>query len=401
MLKFGVVFYGKLTNNGYNDQHSTQDYNANIIMLIKFEVSHFKSFEEKFVFDFEKTNDYQFNPECIKNGSVNKAIIYGANGSGKSNLGLAIFDIVSHLTDKSFEPDLYENYLNANSKNKLAEFKYVFKFEDNILEYSYAKSDINKFAYEYLKINNQRIISFDRDKDTNISINLKGAENLNTDIGKYKISIVKYVRNNSILNSNRVNDTFNKFIKFVDNMLFFRSVDHNIYLGLEIGNNNIESDIIDHDNVDDFEKFLNVAGIKCKLKVIDKNGKPALAFVFNEKTVSFSSIASTGTKSLGLFYFWLQRLRESNLVPFVFIDEFDAFYHHELSEIIVKELKNINAQTILTTHNTSIMTNDLMRPDCYFLMTPEKIKSLSKCTNRELRFAHNLEKMYKAEAFYV
>ena len=47
------------------------------------------------------------------------------------------------------------------------------------------------------------------------------------------------------------------------------------------------------------------------------------------------------------------------------------------------------------------MTNDLMRPDCYFLMDNRKILPLSECTEKELREAHNIEKIYKAGAFHV
>jgi hypothetical protein len=85
----------------------------------------------------------------------------------------------------------------------------------------------------------------------------------------------------------------------------------------------------------------------------------------------------------------------------VFIDEFDAFYHHELSNLIIRKLKETGTQFIVTTHNTSVMTNDLMRPDCYFLMDNRKILPLSECTEKELREAHNIEKIYKAGAFHV
>ena len=42
-----------------------------------------------------------------------------------------------------------------------------------------------------------------------------------------------------------------------------------------------------------------------------------------------------------------------------------------------------------------------MRPDCYYLMNTRKIRSLAQCTEKELREAHNIEKIYKAGAFYV
>ena len=125
-----------------------------------------------------------------------------------------------------------------------------------------------------------------------------------------------------------------------------------------------------------------------------------LAFDFNGKKLLMTEIMSTGTSALTLFYCWYQRIRK-NEVSFLFIDEFDAFYHHDLSKMIVETLKEIGVQFILTTHNTSILSNDLLRPDCYFLMNKKKIKSLSNSTDKELREAHNIEKMYKAGAFNV
>ena len=82
-------------------------------MLKKFRVSNFKSFEKDFEFDLSDINGYEFNKDCIKNGIVNNALIYGHNGVGKSNLGLAIFDIIGHLTDKNINENLYLPYLNA------------------------------------------------------------------------------------------------------------------------------------------------------------------------------------------------------------------------------------------------------------------------------------------------
>lgn len=85
---------------------------------------------------------------------------------------------------------------------------------------------------------------------------------------------------------------------------------------------------------------------------------------------------------------------------FVFIDEFDAFYHYELSEAVQKRLRGMTGvQIFTTTHNTDLMNNDLLRPDCYFLLENNGIKAISELTEKELRQAHNLQKMYKAGAF--
>ena len=140
--------------------------------------------------------------------------------------------------------------------------------------------------------------------------------------------------------------------------------------------------------------------MKCKLAVVDVIGGKTLAFDFGEKKILFSEIMSTGTSALMLFYCWYMQILE-NEVSFVFIDEFDAFYHHELSRMVINKLKETGVQFVVTTHNTSIMSNDLMRPDCYFLMNSSRILPLPKCTEKELREAHNIEKIYKAGAFYV
>lgn len=69
-----------------------------VIDMIKcFSVKGFKNFSEKITLDFSNVRDYRFNSRCLTNGLVSKSIVYGKNSVGKTNLGLAIFDIVSHL----------------------------------------------------------------------------------------------------------------------------------------------------------------------------------------------------------------------------------------------------------------------------------------------------------------
>jgi AAA15 family ATPase/GTPase len=370
-------------------------------MLKRLKVSNFKSFEKDFVFDLSDTNGYEFNQECIKNGLVNNALVYGHNGVGKSNLGLAIFDLVGHLTDKNINAEHYSHYLNALNGEPTAHFEFEFLFGIDHVIYEYKKSKINRPLFERFLINGIELASIDRNQSTIAQINFGGAETLNKEITNTGLSLLKYIKNNTILDDNDENKVFFTFYQFVNSMLFFRSLQENMYLGLETGSGNIQEDIISKGNVQDLENFLNRAGIECKLTIAKDLEKEIIAFDFSGKAISFYDIASTGTQSLTLFYFWLQRIREQSKVQFVFIDEFDAFYHHELSALIVEELKKTGIQFILTSHNTSIITNDLLRPDCYFLMTKDRIRSLSRSTPKELREAHNIEKMYKAGSFNV
>ena len=371
-------------------------------MLRKFRVSNFKSFEKDFELDLTQTKGYEFNKESIKNGIVNNALVYGHNGVGKSNLALAIFDIIEHLTDKQRNENAYRNYLNAYCNTKFATFYYEFFIDNKIISYEYKKTNYKTIIYEQLTIDNLAIITFDRINERSATIqHLKGAETLKTEIENDELSVLKYVKNNSDLEANDINKTFLALFSFVDKMLYFRSLLDRTYIGLDVGSKPILEDIIKNDNVKDFELFLNKAGIECKLAIVDDIDKKTIAFDFNEKKISFSEVASTGTNALALFYFWYQNIKNTSQVSFVFIDEFDAFYHHTLSTLIIEKLKETGVQFILTTHNTAVLTNDLLRPDCYFLMNKHNIKSLAKSTSKELREAHNIEKMYKAGSFYV
>ena len=370
-------------------------------MLAKIEISNFKNFKENFVFDLSNTSSFSFNQECIKNKVVNKAIVYGHNGSGKSNLGFAIFDLISHITDKEIVQDYYKNYFNADLNETKSKFSFEFRFDKNILEYSYTKSDYQTLISEELKINGKEYLYIDREKSSIFRTSAKGAKSLKKDIGDSNISIINYLSKNTILDDSKDNKIFSEFREFVNKMLYFRALDDKCYMGLEQGNHSIEHDIVERKNLTDFEKFLNDAGIVCKLiSQKDSFNKNKILFKFSNRELGFFEVASSGTKALALFYFWYQRLKEENSVSFLFIDEFDGFYHHSLSKTLVEKLKELeNTQVILTTHNTSIISNELLRPDCYFLMYPDRIRSLAKSTTKELREAHNIEKMYRAGFF--
>ena len=84
-------------------------------MLKKFTVINFKNFKTKLSFNLGNPSSYEFNDEILKDDCITKGIVYGINGSGKSNLALALFDIVLHLTDKERVLDRYYPYLNLNS----------------------------------------------------------------------------------------------------------------------------------------------------------------------------------------------------------------------------------------------------------------------------------------------
>jgi AAA15 family ATPase/GTPase len=370
-------------------------------MIYKFAVRNFKGFKDWIEIDFSDIKNYEFNPECVLNGVVKDAMIYGYNGVGKSNLGLAMFDIVSHLTDKERGVKKYKNYINADSSDDMAEFSYIFKFDDDYVDYQYGKKDMETIVYEKLSVNNKEIVSYDRRNDANAEITLAGTENLNYNINQLEISLLKYIKANTNLLETKESSLFYRLFLFVDNMLLFWQRDDRGYIGYETGRNDMLESIVNRDNFDDFKKFLKSAGLASNIYYKkDKTGEYSILYKFGNRDVDFWQTSSTGTHSLVLFYFWLQSFKSENQGPsLLFIDEFDAFYHLSLSKFVVEELKRNSCQVVLTTHNTGIMTNDLLRPDCYYLMYKDRIRSIASLTEKELRLGNNIEKMYRTGAF--
>lgn len=366
-------------------------------MLKKFSVENFKGFRDKITFDIGSPSNYNFNSEIIENGCVTKGIIYGINSSGKSNLGLAIFDIITHLTEKEKLLPSYDFYLNMSGRKLFAEFEYTFIFDDHELVYRYSKNDVNTLKNESVTIDGKELIFYDFMEHDGFTL-LKGSESLNTSIkSESPISRVKYVNSNSILADNLQNRIFKKFIDFVNRMLLFYSLDSRGYEGFMNGNESLAEGIVNSGKVQDFQKFLKESGIEYDLYGREIDGRKAIYCHFDNMDADFFKIASTGTRSLALFYYWYIRMQSAS---FVFIDEFDAFYHFELSESVQQHLKQIpGVQIFTTTHNTDLMSNNLLRPDSYFLLANNSIKAISELTKKELRQAHNLQKMYKAGAF--
>ncbi len=369
-------------------------------MLKKFTVTNFKNFRNKTVFDLGSPANYEFNCEAIKEGIVSKGILYGINGCGKSNLALAIFDIVIHLTDKQKLLDKYQFYLNLDEEKKEADFEYIFSFDGVEVVYRYSKTSPVSLVYEALEINGREVIRYDfARKEGHVS--LKGAETMRLsstlDDHDNRLSRVKYIMSNALLEDTAENRVFKEFIAFVDRMLMFYSLKENGYQGFHLGVDSITAGIIREGKEKEFESFLRSEGVDYNLVKINVNGSEELYCKFAHETVPFTVIASTGTLSLALFYYWYIKMASAS---FVFIDEYDAFYHFALSQHLVaclKELKDV--QILLSTHNTDLISNDILRPDAYFLINNGRIDSIDNLTSKELRRAHNIQKMFKAGSF--
>lgn len=372
-------------------------------MLKSLTVSNFKAFKEPVTIDLSTTGNYSFNTEAVKDGIVKTAVMYGKNASGKSSLGLAIFDIVGTLTDNYSSKENYANYENRYSKDMIISFEYTFSFNNKDVVYSYTKGRFKDILSEKLRINDKILVEYNRFNDKNkIDLNMKGAENTNLVLKQLKFSILRFIKSNVILAKNEENELFEKMYDFVGNMLLFWSLDTKGFVGYTpVSGQPIIEKIIKEDHFADLQKFFKDAGFEDELDHRIWNGSEQLMIKYgNDNTIDFNLAASSGMRSLLLVYYWLEDIADPKKCPsFIFIDEFDAFYHFELSYFIIERLKSYGCQVLLTTHNTSIFTNDLLRPDCYYICSKDKIVNAHNATLKELRYGHNLEKLYRGGTF--
>ena len=369
-------------------------------MLKRFEVENFKGFKNKIALDLT-AREYEFNKSVVKEGLVNKAIIYGKNGVGKSSLGIAIFDIILHLTDKERIPYPYLfNYLNLETGLPCAKFRYVFQFDDDEVIYEYEKTNSDNLISEKLYFNQTLVINYNYFKRKPRFVDKELSGDLRIELVDNKLSVLKFIYRNTPTNPDSL---LTKLIQFCENMLWYRSLsDGNTYCGFSNGISSLVDKLYENGKIREFEKFLKENGLNYSLRFVNKNNGHELMAVYKYRKETreaiFTSLASTGTMVLFLFFIW--KTSAFNKISFLFIDEFDAFLHYESAENLVLQLNKAKAfQSILTTHNTYLMQNKLTRPDCCYIMTQNKLTSLYHCTEKEIREAHNLEKMYINGAF--
>lgn len=338
-------------------------------MLIKFSVKNFKSFDH---IEFD----------LFSNEKSNLTLIYGKTGVGKTNLHNAFFDILNNI-GVSRNKEVKNKTLNKNSSiqnfnsiNKETEFSYIFKLDKSVIEYIYIK-DINKNIIAEKIIKNRIVVL--EENYLNIYCN-----------GKSKV-----FENLSIENNEK--EELLEIKNYISQML-----DNNVSIPLHLKQQCNKNNFITL--VKDIQLYINE--FKFSHPIIIENDE--FYFKINENKIPFSSIASkTENKLLDwlLFIFTIKNNPSLNK-SLIFIDDFDYSLTNEFttSRVIINELKKLNNKIILITNNLELMNQDSLPIDSYYLLQKNShgettIKNLSKLTEKEIKLAHNVKKLYKAGIF--
>lgn len=378
-------------------------------MLKAFTLRNYKNFKDEITIDFENIRDYLFQKDCISDGIITKMLICGRNATGKTNLGKALLDVKDVLYG-TFECPYDPFLLNADSDEKTAFFEYRFQFGDTELCYEYLK-EYRGLNYEKLEINGISIFEcdFEKGKYDFDHLNDIHAETANTeyyleyvkscdDIPGSRFPFLKWLFDRMAFEEHSI---LLKLADYVDGMIRITADNREFSLLSNEAEEQKFYQLLDKDhNLQVFEKFLNAMGIKCQLKLKRMlNRQRNLYFVY-DRMIPFLENTSSGILMLTELYYRI--LSNDENVSFLYLDGIDSFFHYEAAEKMLLFLKETypKCQIILTSHNTRLLTNKLMRPDCLFILSGKGIlTSFCNATQRELKEEHNLEKMYISGEF--
>lgn len=356
-------------------------------MLKKFTVSNYKNFKDEISLDFSKIGEYSFNADCLS-----MRLIYGRNATGKTNFGRALLDI-KILLYGMFRNDENSVLINADSQDT-AKFIYEFQFGSDEVVYKYSRFANTELCDEELYVNGEAIFKcdFKNSKFDFKGLSIISAETVNTNRylkkdemdNEYVLPFLRWLINNTAFSDDSVLIQLSKYVRKMGMITVGND--------LLYSNRNFLENLKNPVYLQSFEDFLNLMGIECKLVLQElPDGQVELYFSQN-KLVPFYSTASSGTLALTSLY---QKIVSNPSL--IYIDDFAAFYHYEMAEKLICYFKDKypECQFIMTSHNTNLMTNKIMRPDCLFILSSRgTLTALCDATERELREGHNLEKMY-------
>jgi len=377
----------------------------------EFSFGNFKSFKDIQTLNLSaakiksKKEDIDINNVIKGNNNENVSFlkskaIYGANASGKSNIikaFVAFIKIIRTSVKDEKVLNLTESFrLSTETENQPTFFQIIF-WDENI-KYRYGfEADNEKITAEWLygKPKDRELPFFIRDEQKIIKLdktNYPDGDKLMTLLGKHS-EINEVFRNNSLFLSTVAAFGFAKLSKQL--MICFGSIavinglgHQNIYEYaknsltndgkkkyilnfLKYGDIGIEDIIAKEISTDDFPEFSDeevksIFDNKKKRKLLISTKKKFDKNLISNETelFSFGTHESEGTKKLfELSPFIYETLKEKKSL---IIDEFDARFHPLLTRKIVElfnSKENIGSQLIFITHDTNLLSSDLLRRD--------------------------------------
>lgn len=401
-------------------------------MIIEFSVENFRSFKDRVTFNMDSSSSKKFSQNLINldggNNLLKSAVIYGANSAGKSNLIKAIdfmkgMVMNSHtFTVNSKIPFVVPFKLSKATQNKPSKFELIFLFGGKTYRYGFSCNSTKVFEeYLFEKSTKKEKLVFSRDNTKKFKFGIDAEKqelyqsqtidntlyiSRATQLGYDKTkNIYDYFSENIIVNLNLTNvntsncidytlDKIKDDSKFKDKILDilmkadFGGIENILITKQKVP---VKKVTFSFSNVDpDFESTDGFDDIIYKVQTIHRTDDGIIVyFDLNDE--------SEGTKKTLFILGPLLNIMEEDKV--LFIDELDSSLHPEITRMIVKlfnSKQNKSGQLIFTTHDTTLLDNELFRKDQIYFCSKDQnhFTTLSSLLDYDIRQDIDFERAY-------
>lgn len=389
--------------------------------LLKFKLKNYRSFYDEQVINF-----------CAGDAARSVTAIYGPNASGKSNIMKAlafmkwfiINSTAANILDIPVEPFMLKEGFNERP----SEFEVEFQNDGRHFIYGYAATRI-EIHYEYLKeytgaTKKSLTTVFERQKGNKLNpsaIKFNFGKKLSESTRPTSLLITKARENN--------NEYANALFDWLDNIdVLFGAPDETTHWSISQLRNNKEltRDVLDLmkqadlwirgfsiEDVDIPAELINQLPFSEEIKrnMLSASDKPssvktvhALRDV-NQKIVGEQVFDMTANESNGtqrIFSLAAPIINTLQNGKILFIDEFGTYLHPDMCNFLVALFKSdrnkFNAQLIINTHDTSLMSQEgpLERGDVLFVEKNQVEETIiSALVDKSTRIGDRFEKRYR------
>lgn len=335
-------------------------------MLLEFSFSNHKSIWEKVVFSTLAGKDTSHENNLIRFEKFNvlkTSVMYGANGSGKSNF-IDALSFVEYLVTNSinFQPGMKipQKPFKLSSSNAESVFRILFVAGGIRYAYQFSLKDmIVEDEYLYYYPNGRRAAIYERHGESfTEGRNFKGRFDRCRDVLKSNRLMLSCAANFS-----NVKETEDAFLFFNKSLVIYDSRNQDNWLNYSL------HAIADNDKMRHLViGFMQRLGIEVKdiAVSLDRSvDKVSAQVLYKDFQTDLLSEESNGIKKL--FAFLCPFLDIINTGKVLVCDELEAGLHESLVYGLVKMFMSpkicSNAQLIFTTHDTSLLNPELFRRD--------------------------------------
>ena len=380
-------------------------------MLIEFSVSNFRSIKEMQTLSFvatamnehEDTHVFQANE---KTRLLKSVAVYGANGSGKSNLIkalMAMFNFIKYsFKDEEVGMKVMETFmLDDEYLDKDIFFQIIFILEGKKYRYG--------FTYRKNKINSEWLFGHIRRNE--VELFTRDYQDINLNENSFKDSTKLNIRNleKELIDNNLLLNLYATFGGVISKSIK-RYFEYNYIISLGVADSRFARSSYEYLKDDktkkDIIEFLNKADVGIENIIIEeekvkndlkemlknitqRNEKGDLIDIVEMKVSSFrqknnsaeskkfdfEKNESEGTKKLLNFSGVITDSINNSKI--LFLDEFDARLHPIITREIIKlfnSRENKSAQLCFITHDTNLLDKDMLRRDQIYF-TEKNLKS--------------------------